>query len=173
MPPNPPSPSPEPELAEPCTPQELETIPLTDTDEDVPLSLEASTDVPKKTFKGRKLHPHRLALPGRPKQCCVADSIHFSASTSLVFTYLLLEDLVEADGAFVSVTLQCCLCTSNGIPGGTYHINQKTKKSTGSILSHFCNNHGDWWAEVEHIDNSGMLQLKKPTVKPVEVSSNI
>jgi hypothetical protein len=156
----------------PPTPQELEMIHLTDTDEDVPLTLRGSTTDPTKTFTGSKVHQHHLKLPGRPLNDCAGDSAHFSGSTSLVFNFMLLRDLVEGpDGTFVSATLQCCICAEAGTQAGTYCVNKKTMKSTGSILYHFWNNHHDWWVETEEMDYSILPHQKKPFLaKPVGVS---
>ena len=56
-----PTPSPTPSAQpspEPTVSPELETIHLTDTEEEVLLSTGGSSTAPKKTFTGHKLHPH-------------------------------------------------------------------------------------------------------------------
>jgi hypothetical protein len=174
-----PAPTPSPPLSAQASPEcaispELEAICLTDTEEDVLPSEEGFTNAPKKTFTGLKLHRHRLQLTGRPQIHCAADSVHFSTLSSLVFTFMLLQDLVEdSDGGFVSATLQCCVCANAGTLAGKYHVNKKTMKSTGSILYHFHTNHQDWWATAEAADNSVAPHQKNTgTGKPIEVSIN-
>lgn len=170
--PPPPTPPQAPVPAELPTP-EPETIQLaaSDTDEDGPLPSHNS-NASTKTFTGRKLYQHRLELPDRPLNDCAADSVHFSASASLVFTYMLLRDVVEGpDGNLMSGTLQCCICADKGTREGTYHVKDKTKKSTGSILYHFRHHHGAWWTKVEDMDNGVVPRPKKSaTGKPVDVS---
>jgi len=88
---------------------------------------------------------------------------------------VLLRDLVEGpDHEFVSATLQCCICACEGTVGGTYRINKKSMKSTGNLRGHFSGNHGEWWAEVERLENCANPQPPKPAVeKPVDVSYSI
>lgn len=82
-----------------------------------------------------------------------------------------MEDL---DGGFMSVTLQCCICANVGTLAGTYRVNKKTMKSTGSILYHFRTNHHNWWAEAEAADNGAALRQKNPvTGRPIEVSIHL
>ena len=74
----------------------------------------------------------------------------------------------------MSATLQCCICACKGTVGGTYCINKKSMKSIGNLHGHFSGNHGEWWAEVEHLENCANPQLPKPAVeKPVDVSYGI
>jgi hypothetical protein len=102
-----------------------------------------------------KDHPHRLFLRGRPTEGCAADSRHFSASSSLVYTFMLLSELKEGpDGEFESAQLQCCICACDGDQAGSYRVTRKSKRSTGNYLNHFRSAHHDWWTGVEEDDKA-------------------
>lgn len=171
-----PPPTPRPPVHDaPRPPSPAESIRLPESDEEEePLSTEKQpTSKAKKSFAGPRSYPHRLYLPDRPSEGCAADSRHFSASSSLVFTFMIIKNICEdEDGVFESAVIQCCLCAEGKGQKGTYHIAKQTMRSTGTMHSHFRNNHRVWWEEREKAD-SGTVSSRAATAKPrnAEVSS--
>lgn len=102
-------------------------------------------------------------LDGWPTENYAADTKYFSASRSLVYTFLIIDPTSiqeDNEGKLLSCHLQCAPCQIQGSNKGLFEVSNQGDQGTGRYRKCFYSKtlpgHHQWYADIEAKDQSAL-----------------